>query len=49
MKDSRSGFLAWFAGHHVAGNLLMIFILAAGAMSLTSITRCRSAQATAVS
>jgi len=38
MKDSRSGFLAWFAGHHVAGNLLMIFILAAGAMSLMSIT-----------
>ena len=38
MKDSRSGVLAWFAGHHVAGNLLMLFILAAGAMSLASIT-----------
>ncbi len=38
MKDSHSGFLAWFAGHHVAGNLLMLFILVAGAMSLASIT-----------
>jgi multidrug efflux pump subunit AcrB len=38
MKDGRTGPLAWFAGHHVAGNLLMIFILAAGAMSLLSLT-----------
>ena len=36
MKDSRTGPLAWFAGHHVASNLLMIFILISGALSLLS-------------
>ncbi|MFV2072626.1 MAG: efflux RND transporter permease subunit [Thermoanaerobaculales bacterium] len=36
MKDSRSGPLAWFAGHHVASNLLMIFVLVSGALSLLS-------------
>jgi len=34
MKDSRTGPLAWFAGHHVASNLLMVFILLSGALSL---------------
>ncbi len=33
----RGGIVAWFAGHHVAANLLMLFILAAGAVTLTSI------------
>ncbi len=30
------GFLAWFAGHHVAANMLMIFVLASGALALGS-------------
>ena len=37
MKDSRRGPLAWFAGNHVAANILMIFILVAGALSLASV------------
>lgn len=35
---AKSGLVTWFAGHHVAANLLMIFILLAGLMSLASIT-----------
>ncbi len=31
------GPLAWFAGHHVASNLLMLFVLVAGGLSLASI------------
>jgi multidrug efflux pump subunit AcrB len=38
MKGSREGILAWFAGNHVAANLLMIFLLVAGALSLLTIT-----------
>ncbi|MEM6792911.1 MAG: efflux RND transporter permease subunit [Acidobacteriota bacterium] len=30
------GFIEWFAGHHVAANLLMVFVLLAGLLSLTS-------------
>lgn len=35
---SKKGPLAFFAGHHVAANLLMLFILASGALSLLRIT-----------
>ncbi len=38
MKDLRSGVLAWFAGNHVAANLLMAFLLVAGALSLIGVT-----------
>ena len=37
MSEWRRGPLAWFAGHHVAANLLMIFVLVAGALSFGSI------------
>jgi multidrug efflux pump subunit AcrB len=37
MKDSRSGVLAWFAGNHVASNLLMGFLLFAGFLSLLNV------------
>jgi multidrug efflux pump subunit AcrB len=37
MKDSRRGPLAWFAGNHVAANILMFFILVAGALSLAHV------------
>jgi multidrug efflux pump subunit AcrB len=37
MKDSRKGPLAWFAANHVAANILMIFILVSGALSLASV------------
>ena len=32
------GVLAWFAGHRVASNLLMLFVMGAGVLSLLSIT-----------
>jgi multidrug efflux pump subunit AcrB len=35
--EDRSGPLAWFAGNHVAANLLMLFVLAMGLLSLSSI------------
>jgi len=38
VKDSRSGVLAWFAGNHVAANLLMFFIFIAGGLSLATVT-----------
>ena len=34
---SERGPLSWFAGHHVASNLLMIFVLVAGALALANI------------
>ncbi len=37
MKDSRRGPLAWFAGNHVAANILMVSILAAGVLSLAHV------------
>ena len=37
MKNSRAGVLAWFAGNHVAANLLMIFIVVAGVLSLSRV------------
>jgi len=37
MKGSREGVLAWFAGNHVAANLLMMFIVVAGLLSLTHV------------
>jgi multidrug efflux pump subunit AcrB len=37
MKDSRKGPLAWFAANHVAANVLMIFVLASGALTLLSV------------
>ena len=38
-QSSGSGnLLTWFAGHHVAANLLMIFILLSGLMALLAIT-----------
>ena len=36
-EQSRGGIVAWFAGHHVAANLLMLFVLLVGLMSLGSI------------
>jgi multidrug efflux pump subunit AcrB len=38
MSESRKGPLAWFAGNHVASNLLMLFLLVAGGLSLLSVT-----------
>jgi len=32
--SEKNGLLAWFAGHHVASNLVMIFLLVAGGVSL---------------
>ena len=37
MSVSRKGPLAWFAANHVASNILMIFILASGALSLLGV------------
>ena len=38
MNDRRpSGPISWFAGHHVAANLLMIFIVGVGLLSLASV------------
>ncbi len=33
-QEDRSDFISWFAGNHVAANLLMLFILVAGTLSL---------------
>ena len=35
----QKGIIAWFAANHVAANLLMLFIIVAGLMSVTSITK----------
>ncbi|MEO1369301.1 MAG: efflux RND transporter permease subunit, partial [Acidobacteriota bacterium] len=35
-RKKPKGIVAWFAGNHVAANLLMIFVLLSGALSLTS-------------
>lgn len=35
--SEKKGAIAWFAGHHVAANLLMIFVLLVGLLSLGSI------------
>ncbi len=37
MNGDRRGLLAWFAGNHVAANLLMIFIVVAGVLSLARV------------
>ena len=37
MSESRKGPLAWFAANHVAANILMLFILVAGALSLMNV------------
>ncbi|MCU0303694.1 MAG: efflux RND transporter permease subunit [Thermoanaerobaculales bacterium] len=37
MRDSRRGPLAWFAANHVAANILMVFILASGALALARV------------
>jgi len=37
VNESRKGPLAWFAANHVAANILMIFILISGALSLLSV------------
>ena len=37
MTESRKGPLAWFAANHVAANILMLFILVAGGLSLASV------------
>ena len=37
MKDLRSGVLAWFAGNHVAANLLMLALVAAGILSVLQV------------
>ncbi len=37
MKEDRKGPLAWFAANHVAANILMFFILIAGALSLANV------------
>ena len=33
------GIIAWFAANHVAANLLMLFIIVAGLLSVSSITK----------
>jgi multidrug efflux pump subunit AcrB len=35
--NGRKGLLGWFAGHHVAANLLMLAIVASGVLALTSV------------
>ena len=37
MSEDRKGPLAWFAANHVAANILMLFILVAGGLSLASV------------
>ncbi len=37
MMESRRGPLAWFASNHVASNILMLFILVSGALSLANV------------
>jgi multidrug efflux pump subunit AcrB len=37
MKGSREGVLAWFAANHVAANLLMLFVIGAGLLSLANV------------
>jgi len=37
MKSDRQGVLAWFAGNHVTANLLMLFIIVAGGLSLARV------------
>ena len=37
MKEDRKGPLAWFAANHVAANILMLFILVAGGLSLANV------------
>ncbi len=37
MKGTREGVLGWFAGNHVAANLLMLFIVVAGLLSLAHV------------
>jgi len=37
MKSDRQGVIAWFAGNHVAANLLMLFIIVAGILSLARV------------
>jgi multidrug efflux pump subunit AcrB len=37
MKGIREGVLGWFAGNHVAANLLMLFIVVAGLLSLAHV------------
>ncbi|MEM9558448.1 MAG: efflux RND transporter permease subunit [Acidobacteriota bacterium] len=36
--SERTGFIAWFAGHHVAANLLMLLVFAAGGLAILSTT-----------
>jgi len=38
VRPSREGVLSWFAANHVAANLLMVFVLVGGALSLLSVT-----------
>ena len=38
-KHSRKGLIAWFAGNHVAANLLMFFIIVAGLISAFTIRK----------
>ena len=35
-NEPKKGFIAWFAGNHVAANLLMILIIAGGILSMTT-------------
>ena len=37
MSEDRKGPLAWFAANHVAANILMLFILVAGGLSLATV------------
>jgi len=36
-REQSGGVVSWFAGHHVAANLLMIFVLLGGLLSLSTI------------
>ena len=39
VKSSQKGLIAWFASNHVAANLLMMFIIVAGLISVATIRK----------
>ena len=39
MQSSQSGIISWFAKNPVAANLVMLFIVVAGAISASSISK----------
>lgn len=39
LQTDYTGIIAWFAANHVAANLLMLFIIVAGVISLFTVTK----------